>query len=276
MRTLKLSLLALAMAAFSPAGPAAASEEDAQAGTLYKVSATNARMIRQATGPVTSAIRGVPAEPLDSFVHDGDPGGIEPLDRARVTLSIDPVANAGRISARWTDSFGRWTYQQTAYAPPSHPTGLRVAPASADRVFEPDDPVTTNVYLHGDTTAGGPVLPTLFNLLTTWGPARVTLNGRQFANPFDGPAPLWVGHTMTTVGARNPDGTVLTPDGDIFDPLDPGNGAVDNDDLEFHLVFHDAPGPMTTNFPPAFSFFYHLQFEDVTVEVAQPRNDDRD
>jgi len=112
------------------------------------------------------------------------------------------------------------------------------------------------------------VLPTVFNLLATWGPAEVTLNGEPFQNPFDGPAPLWAAHTMTTVGVRNPDGTVRTINGDIFNGmLDPANGAVDDDDLEFHLVFHDAPGPMTTNFPPPLSFFYHLTLEDVKIEI---------
>jgi hypothetical protein len=52
-----------------------------------------------------------------------------------------------------------------------------------------------NVYLHGDTTAGGPVLPTVFNLLTTWGPAEITLNGQPFENTLDG-TPLWPGHTI--------------------------------------------------------------------------------
>lgn len=74
---------------------------------------------------------------------------------------------------------------------------------------------------------------------------------------------------MTTVGVGNDDGTVRTVDGDIFDAVaNPANGAVDNDDLEFHLVFHDAPGPeMTTNFPPPLSFFYHVMFEDVKIEI---------
>jgi len=130
------------------------------------------------------------------------------------------------------------------------------------------DPVPVDVYLHGDTTAGGPVLPTLFNLLATWGPAEVTLNGKPFENPLDGPTPLWAAHTMTSVGARNSDGQVLKADGEnIFNPADPADGSVDYDDLEFHLVFHDAPGPMTDNFPPPLSFFYHLTFEDVKLSV---------
>ena len=44
-----------------------------------------------------------------------------------------------------------------------------------------------NVYLHGDTTTGGPLLPTILNYVATWGPAEVTLNGESFENPYDGP-----------------------------------------------------------------------------------------
>lgn len=130
------------------------------------------------------------------------------------------------------------------------------------------DPVTTNVYLHGDTTAGGPVLPTVFNLLATWGPAEVTLNGQPFDNPLDGPAPLWAGHTMITVGVRNADGQVLTTNGDIFSMAAANAGVVYDDQLVFHLVFHDAPGPtMTENTPPPLEFFYHVTFRDVELEI---------
>lgn len=231
----------------------------------YEVVAGNARLNRLVTGEVTADVDGVPAEPVHSFVWDGE--GSVPIE-GTATVEIDPVANTGEITAEWSDEHGDWTFSQTVFAPPPHATGLRIGPSASSTELVEDDPVTTNVYLHGDTTAGGPVLPTLFNFLATWGPAEVTLNGEPFENPFDGPAPLWVAHTMTTVGARNVDGTVRTVDGGIFNPMAGANGDVDNDDLEFHIVFHDAPGPgMTANFPPPHSFFYHLTFEDVQLEI---------
>jgi hypothetical protein len=164
---------------------------------------------------------------------------VEPLIEGSVKVEIDPVGNAGEIEASWTDEYGDWTYKQTAFAPPPHSTGLQVGPSA------------------------------VFNYLATWGPAEVTLNGEPFENQFDGPIPLWVGHTMTTVGARNEDGQVLTVDGDIYNMMQAGNGFVDNDDMEFHLVFHEAPMPMTDNVPPPHSFFYHLTFEDVKLEIVQ-------
>jgi len=132
-----------------------------------------------------------------------------------------------------------------------------------------------NVYLHGDTTAGMGVLPTVFNHLAAWGPADVTLNGEPFENPFEIPAPQWIGHAMVTEGARRSDGTVRTMTGEIYSPREMANGAVEPGDLEVHLVFHDDIYPLTDNMPPLFSFFYHLLFEDVRIEIVhqeqQPR-----
>lgn len=232
----------------------------------YEVNAETPRVNRRTLGEVVAEVDGVPAEPVHSFVWDGE-GSVR--TEGSVRLEVDPVTNSGEIVATWSDDHGEWEFKQTVFAPPDHANGLRVGSSGSVTELEFGDPVPTNVYLHGDTTAGGAVLPTVFNLLATWGPAEVSLNGAPFENPFDGPAPLWAAHTMTTVGVRADDGTVRTVDGEFFDPtVDASNGAVDNDDLEFHLVFHDAPGPeMTANFPPPFSFFYHLVFEEVTVEV---------
>lgn len=234
----------------------------------YVVRASSARLNRLVLDEPVAYVDGVPAEPVHSFVWDGV--GSVPLKEANAMLRINPVTNTGEIRAEWTDHNGKWHFTQKLFTPPDHPSGLRIGPGAADTFFVTGDPVPVDVYLHGNTTAGGPVLPTLFNMLATWGPAEVTLNGRPFENPYDGPVPLWVAHTMTTIGVRDDDGKVWTENGDIFDPtVDPSNGAVDYDDLEFHLVFHDAPGPITTNFPPPLSFFYHLTFEDVSITITQ-------
>ena len=235
---------------------------------VYKVKATNGTVNRKLLGDPTDFVNGVPAQPVDSFVWDGD--GVQPLIKGKVKVTIDPVGNAGEIKASWTDEYGDWTFKQTIFSAPPHSTGLQVGPSAGDTQLIFGDPVTTNVYLHGDTTAGGPVLPTDFNYLATWGVAVITLNGEPFENPYDGPTPNWGAHTMTTVGVRNADGTVRTADGlGIFSAMNPGDGLVDNDDVEFHLVFEDAPMPMTDNFPPPLSFFYHLTFEDVKFDIVQ-------
>jgi hypothetical protein len=240
-------------------------EQMANGHTIYEVTATNPRRNRKVLGEVTDSVQGVPAAPVHAFVWDGD--GSDPVE-GTAHLEIDPVANTGTIRAEWVDEHGHWGLTQTAFAPPPHPSGLHIGVGADTTALIEDDPVPTNVYLHGDTTAGEPVLPTVFNLLATWGPAEVTLNGEPFENPYDGPAPMWVAHTMVTEGVRNEDGTVGTVDGGIFNPMEnPANGAVDPHDREFHVVFHDAPGPETDNFPPPLSFFYHVTFEDVTLEI---------
>ena len=234
---------------------------------VYKIKASNGTVNRKLLGDPTEFVNGVPAQPVDSFVWDGN--GVTPLIKGKVRVIIDPVGNTGLIKASWTDEYGVWTFKQTVFSAPTHATGLQVGPSASDTQLILDDPVTTNVYLHGDTTAGGPVLPTDFNFLATWGVAEITLNGEPFLNPYDGPTPNWGAHTMTTVGVRNADGQVLATDGSIFSMMNPGNGIVDNNDLEFHLVFEDAPGPMTDNVPPPLSFFYHLTFEDVKLYIIQ-------
>ena len=151
----------------------------------------------------------------------------------------------------------------------SKPSGVRIG-SSIDWVdFLINEGVTNNVYLHGDTEAGMPVLPTVFTYLASWGPAQVRLDGEPFSNPFEFPAPDWIGHVMVSKGVRHPDGTVRTDSGAIYDPSQAASGGVENGDLEVHLVFHDERYPETGNFPPIFSFFYHLLFEDVSITTSE-------
>lgn len=258
LETMELAEMDLSAAAAAPTGGE---------GTIYTVVAHNARVNRRVVGPVEEEIRGVPARPVDSFVWDGD--GSNPIRNAVAVARLNPVENSGLIRVQWRDEHGLWSYTQRSFSPPEHPSGARIGSSVDEVVLITGDPVTTNVYLHGNTTAGGPVLPTLFNLLATWGPVEVTLNGAPFENPFDGPAPLWAGHTMTSEGARADDGSVRTEDGGIFSATAPDQGAVSARDMEFHVVFHDGDQPMVSgNFPPIFDFFYHLVFEDVQVSVS--------
>ncbi len=259
-------ILVICISAFAYTGGVMADPDSGKAGKLvFEVKASNGSLQRRVTGPVMADVNGVPGEPVDSFVWNGI--GSVPI-KGSAKLKIDPVNNTGKIEAKWEDENGHWTYTQTMFVAPGHPTGLRVGSSASETILVSGDPVMTNVYLHGDTTAGGPVMPTQFNLLTTWGPAEVTLNGMPFENPYDGPVPLWAGHTMTAVGARGADKTIRTKSGGIFNPMKKSEGVVDDNDLEFHLVFHDMPGPvMTGNVPPPLSFFYHLTFEDVKISI---------
>lgn len=233
----------------------------------YDVFAGGPRLNRKVLGAVTRWVQGVPAEPVDSFVYDGD--GSVPI-KGTLRMSIDPVAETGWIEARWTDENGEWAYSQQQFVHPEHFSGVRIGSSS---LLPPIDllneAITQNVYLHGDTTAGMPVAPTVFSHLGIWGPATVTRDGRRFENPFEIPAPRWNGHVMVTEGVRRPDGTIRTIYDDIFDPSLKSEGAVDPNDLEVHLVFHDERFPLTGNTPALYEFFYHLVFENVTIQISQ-------
>lgn len=127
----------------------------------YEITGKNASLQREVTGAVIVDVDGVPAEPVDSFVWDGV--GSVPINKAKINIKVDPVANTGKIKAEWTDENGDWKFEQTAFAPPDHSNGLRIgSDADAAPELEMGDSIATNVYLHGNTTAGGPVFPDCF------------------------------------------------------------------------------------------------------------------
>lgn len=233
----------------------------------YQVIAGSPRRNRKVLGPVAQSIRGVPAEPVDSFVYDGE--GSDPIE-GQLIMEVDPISDTGIVQASWTDEHGDWVYTQTRFVHPEHPSGVRLGGSQGDIESILNEGLTHNVYLHGDTQAGMPVLPTLFTFIAAWGPADVTLNGEAFVNPYELPSPQWLGHVMVSEGVRQDDGTVRTRSGEIYRPmLDGADGAVEKEDLEVHLVFHDERFPRTGNKPDLFSFFYHLVFEDLVIQIVQ-------
>lgn len=250
------------------AGLAAAGERQIPAGPLrIEVVATAPRVVRKVTGEVTARVAGVPAEPVDSFCWDGD--GVTPAE-GRLYVLVDPAAEKGVVRARWTDAHGEWTVEQVMFHHPEHRSGVRVG-RSADTV-EPliNEGIIDNVYLHGDSAAGTPTLPTLFAYLGAWGMVKVTLDGKPFENPFGWPGPgMWHGHLMVTEGVRHPDGSVRTGNGGIYDASKPAEGAVERGDLEAHISFSDERYPETKSYPSLYSFYYNVEFEDVAIRVIE-------
>jgi len=240
-------------------------DDDNEKNTYISVKASNPMLIRRVMGPITNSVNGVPAEPVDGFDWAGH--AIRTTE-GNAEIKVDAIANTGLINADWKDEYGDWTYQQMMFVPPNHATGARMGPSKDTVTVIEGDPITTNIYLHGNTGAGTSLVPTVFNLLATWGPAKVTLNGEPFDNPFDGPTPMWIGHTMLSEGIRDADGTVQTTSGEIFDMTRGSEGQIYPDDLVLHIAFHDMPGPeMNTNIPPVWSFFYQVAFDKVKVEI---------
>jgi len=229
------------------------------------IKASNPILIQRVMGPITNSVNGVPTEAVDGFDWAGQ--AIRTTEGS-VEIKIDSIANTGSIIANWKDEYGDWTYQQVMFVPPDHATGARAGPSKDTMAAIEGDPITTNIYLHSNTGAGAPLAPTVFNLLATWGTAKVTLNGAPFDNPFDGPVPLWIGHTMLSEGIRDADGTIRITSGEIFDMSHGSEDKVYPDDLVLHIAFHDMPGPdMNTSTPPVWSFFYQIAFNKVKVKI---------
>ncbi len=80
--------------------------------TLYRMQAKDAHLIRHVTGPVEESIRGVPAIPVDSFDWSGQ--NIIAI-KGHAKLEIDPLSNTGKITAKWHDEYGHWTYRQNMF-----------------------------------------------------------------------------------------------------------------------------------------------------------------
>jgi len=221
---------------------------------------------RKVLGEVAESIRGVPAQPVDSMVYDGD--GSVPIEGMAI-LEIDPTNQRGLVRARWSDRNGDWELVQTFFHHPEHLSGIRIGPSRNGVEELINVGAALNVYLHGDSGAGAPILPTVFTYLATWGLVDVTLDGEPFENPYGLPGPRWMLHAMLTEGVRGEDGTVRAQGGEIYDPArHKDSGAVDPDDLELHLEFQDERLPRTSNRPAMFSFQYHLVFEDVVVRIT--------
>ena len=236
----------------------------------YQVVARGARLNRRVLGNVTDSIRGVPASPVDSLVYDGV--GSTPIDGAIVILEVDPVKQTGLLRAKWKDRNGSWEVFQDFFHHPEHSSGIRIGSSKDEVDSLINVGIAQNVYLHGDTGGGTPILPTVFTYLAAWGFMHVTLDGKPFLNKYGLPGPeRWVSHMMLTEGVRNDDGTVRALGGEIYDPKRHKSvGAVDSTDMELHLEFMDERFPTVQgNNPAMFAFQYHLVFEDVVMQLTE-------
>jgi hypothetical protein len=247
-----------------------AQDKPSEGRLLYEVTARNPYLVRQVGENVSEEVQGVPAEPVHSFSWSGE--GVTQVE-GEARLRVDPVSNTGTFVAAWEDRNGTWRVEQQAFAVPSgaYLSGIRLGSSAEDVDALKGDPVVNTVYMHGATGAVDPALPTLFAYVATWGPAKVTLDGEVFENPFDGPSPDWMLHTMTISGVYGDQGEVLgMEEGEQYDPESPGEGITRYSDLEFQFIFIDAPGEADSeSFPPNVDFAYHLVFEDVRVEITQ-------
>jgi hypothetical protein len=168
----------------------------------------------------------------DRFSYDGklvqpSPGG--------VAIYLDSDNNIGAVVATFRTEKGVYTI-----------------------VHQKFDKIATNIYLHGDSGTGPPVLPKVWTYLATWGKADVWFNGKFVADD-------WPTHLMWTEGARDD----FTHKVDFKGPMglkkEGYKGSTDPADMEIHLVVHSPKEKPGSGFPP-FEVFYHLLWEKVTVK----------
>lgn len=235
--------------------PWSRARDSGEPGMVYVVRADRAYAVQAARGEGHTPV-------ADATNNLWDGVGVERI-KGKAHLLVDPQQNSGEIVAEWHDAAGRWRYHQTAFLAPRHATGLRLGPSTVGTLTVRGDPVTTNVYLHGDSGAGGPSMPTVFALLATWGRAQVSLNGKPYS-PRDKKG-QWTGHTMVTLGARNRDRMITSANGQTYDPAQPGDGNIDYTDLEFHITFRDRPE--STAAVGVASGVHALYFEDVSLAI---------
>ncbi|MFQ6115932.1 MAG: hypothetical protein ACE5NG_17870 [bacterium] len=124
--------------------------------------------------------------------------------------------------------------------------------------------IAEDLFLHGATGRGPPVMPKVRTFLGGWGTADVYLNGKLVCEDLDA-------HFMYTDGARDEDYKVWLNATHLWNPMygmPPMslNGTVDPNDRELHIVVHSTV-PDSNNFPPH-DFWIHLNFEEVKVKKA--------
>jgi len=119
--------------------------------------------------------------------------------------------------------------------------------------------IAENLYLHGDSGNGPPVMPKLFTFLAGWGKVDIYVNGEKAYSDLDA-------HIMYTEGARI-NNKIMKEDGTIYSPkLKSESGFTDSSKREFHIVAHTTDEDKN-NFPPN-SQWIHLNFQEVALKKA--------
>ena len=190
----------------------------------------------------------------DNFAYDG-----ENVRAARGTaeMRLDPASGKGKlvIEMETTEESGPVHYARNTRWGGAIRIVQTIDTAKMDAAR-----IATETFLHGDTGNEAPVMPKIYNYFATWGPSKITVNGREAV-------PMVGSHTMLSEQARGPEGRIHKGD-QIYSPkLADKTGFTDADELEFHYVAHTTE-PDQENFPPHTGWI-HLHFSDVEI-VSKP------
>jgi len=119
--------------------------------------------------------------------------------------------------------------------------------------------IAENLYLHGDSGNGPPVMPKLYTFLAGWGKVDLYVDGELVYEDLDA-------HIMYTEGARI-NNKIMKEDGTVYNPtLKSESGFTDSSKREFHIVAHTTDEDKN-NFPPN-SVWIHINFQEVALKKA--------
>ncbi len=248
---LLVPVLGAGLMAFVPAAPHALTSEttevssndgvaaslDAAAGHIWKIRATDARIIGGYG---------------DNFAYDGE--NVRPVTgwaemtvdaangRAELTIELETTEASGPI--RYSRDEG-WSGK------------IRIV-QKFDTSNMDKARIVEEIALHGDTGNEAPVMPNIYSYFATWGPAQIWVNGEEVV-------PMVGSHTMFSERARSSSGKVVNASGDVYSPMSTvKNGFTDPEKTEFHFVAHTTQ-PDPDNFPPHTAWI-HLNFSSVELQ----------
>lgn len=195
----------------------------------------------------------------NQFAYDGE--GIEYYDNGTITVELDADQDSGTIIVEFTGT-----------AQPSTGRVLEGSFRIEHTVFEQGSPfheggVGDHVLMHGDSGQEEGFIPRIISPVSTWGDADIFFEGGTLARGVGA-------HMMLMPGIRDEQGRILRADGSCcFDPINPADGFVDEDDLELMIILFQGSvsgygGGVTggEGLVPVQNIWLNIYAEDVTIE----------
>lgn len=150
----------------------------------------------------------------------------QPLNGS-IEIDVDDPSNSGIVTAR-----GIWAVQNIT---------IRLTEFNHTADDFHDGGVAMHFPEHGASGNGNPLVPEMFLLLATWGPATIELGDAPMKDPYTG-LENWSAHLMVTdTGIRDEadGGKVKSASGGLYTP-DAPDDALSGTDNEVHLIIESA------------------------------------
>lgn len=172
----------------------------------------------------------------DSFRYNGS--GVD-MGSGTALVRVNERANTGTVTGTAVTKWGTLT--------------VVIEQFEATAPFM-DGGIARNLFLHGNTGNGPPVLPKVFTYLAGWGRADVYLDGKLLYKDYDA-------HFMITEGVRDKDTFRVDYKGPKMVKSYPGSVANPGRQV-LHIVAH-SEDTKAGNLPP-YRIFLHAMWDDIT------------